>query len=146
MYPLGVVQMPLLNYSFFFFFFSNVLHGAHLNIQVQGFLLSVSKFLMNLACLDKIGDSHSQSTNMWSLSMFQIFKILFSLYHVHIPLLKGMWFWVCVWFTNYVQSRLRIMAKCKMNGNMWTKFKQENGIIKQANIQGGMFPVYLLWE
>ena len=52
--PLGVVQMPLLNYSFFFFF-SNVLHGAHLKIQVQGFLLSVSKnSSMNLACLDKI--------------------------------------------------------------------------------------------
>lgn len=52
--PLGVVQMPLLNYLFFFFF-SNVLHGAHLNIQVQGFLLSVSKnSSMNPACLDKI--------------------------------------------------------------------------------------------
>lgn len=51
--PLGVVQMPLLNSSFFFF--SNVLHGAHLNVQVQGFLLSVSKnSSMNLACLDKI--------------------------------------------------------------------------------------------
>lgn len=51
--PLGVVQMPLLNYSFFFF--PSVLHGAHLNIQVQGFLLSVSKnSSMNLACLDKI--------------------------------------------------------------------------------------------
>lgn len=52
--PLGVVQMPLLNYSFFFFF-PSVLHGTHLNIQVQGFLLSVSKnSSMNLACLDKI--------------------------------------------------------------------------------------------